>query len=87
MDYSVVFEEYKMLLLECWSDLTDVAIEWDFVNIAVAIAVILLVGSGLLKNRLKSVAWGIAMAALWASLHAGVARDEWGEVLFNGTLL
>lgn len=77
----------KELLLESWKDFVTVAVEWDFVNIAVAMLVIVLVGSGLIRSRVKSIAWGIALAVLWSALHAGVARNEWGEVLFNGTLL
>lgn len=77
----------KELLLESWKDFVTVAVEWDFVNIAVAILVIVLVGSGLVRSRVRSIAWGIALAVLWSALHAGVARNEWGEVLFNGTLL
>lgn len=72
---------------ECYIDLQDVVVEWDFVNVVVAVSVIMLIGSGLLRTKFKGLAWGIAMAALWSALHAGVARDEWGEVLFNGTLL
>lgn len=77
----------RELLAESWKDFVTVAWEWDFVNLAVALLVILLIGSGLIKSRIRSVAWGIALAVLWSALHAGVARSEWGEVLFNGTLL
>lgn len=75
------------LLLESWKDFMNVVLEWDFVNIAIAVMVILLIGSGLIKSKIRSVAWGIALAALWSALHVGIARKEWGEVLFNGTLL
>ena len=77
----------REFLLESWKEFLTVAYEWDFVNFGVILAVILLVGSGLVKSRVRSVAWGIALAALWSALHAGIARKEWGEVLFNGTLL
>lgn len=79
--------ELKELLTESWNEFLLVALEWDFVNFGVILAVILLIGSGLVRSRVKSVAWGIALAALWSALHAGIARKEWGEVLFNGTLL
>lgn len=77
----------KELLLESWTEFLNVAIEWDFVNVVVAMVIILLIGSGLIRSRVRSIAWGVAMAVFWSALHAGVARNEWGEVLFNGTLL
>lgn len=77
----------KELLTECWNDFVTVALEWDFVNFGVLLVVILLIGSGLIRSRVRSVAWGVALAVIWSALHAGIARNEWGEVLFNGTLL
>jgi hypothetical protein len=75
------------LLTQAWQDLIAVVLEWDFVNLAAALVVILVVGTGLWRMRYRGIAWGIALGALWAALHTGVGREEWGEVLFNGTLL
>lgn len=75
------------LFTQAWQDFSDVIFHWDAVNLAIPFLMLVFVGSGLWKMRIRGIAWGLTMAALWAAFHAGVGRDEWGEVLFNGTLL
>ncbi len=88
-------------MYEAASDLQEVLAEWEFVNIWILVSVIVLIGSGFvpyvlgkvgdggakLKGQVLGVAWGVSLAALWAALHIGIGRGEFGEVMFNGTLL
>ena len=83
----VIWAEKMELLLECWEDLVEVATEGDFALVLVALAVIILVGTGLSRNHLKRIAFGVSLAALGGVLYFGIERGEAGEVLFNGTLL
>jgi hypothetical protein len=72
---------------ESIADLVELLWDWNFVNIAMGLLIIILVGSGLIRTKYKGVIWGVAIAVLWAALHVGIGRHEWGEVFFNGTLL
>ncbi|TAL17617.1 hypothetical protein EPN96_04685 [bacterium] len=72
---------------ESIADLVELLWDWNFVNIGVAALIIIIVGSGLIRTKYKGVIWGVAIAVLWAALHVGIGRHEWGEVFFNGTLL
>ncbi len=72
---------------ESVSELVELFWDWNFVNIAVATLIVVLVGSGLIRTKYKGVIWGVAIAVLWAALHVGIGRHEFGEVFFNGTLL
>jgi hypothetical protein len=81
--------EFYEFLLEClaWEEVVELVWDWNFANVAVIIAVIALIGSGIWRTRHKSIAWGIALAVMWTAFHIGIGRHEWGEVMFNGTLL
>lgn len=70
-----------------WEEVAELIWDWNFANVSVIIASLLLIGSGIWRVRYKSVAWGVALAMMWGAFHIGLGRHEWGEVFFNGTLL
>ncbi|PLX46307.1 MAG: hypothetical protein C0609_00830 [Deltaproteobacteria bacterium] len=86
---SIIYECAATLMAggEEAEELLDLIWDWNFVNIAAAALIILVVGTGILRTKYKGVVWGISIAVLWAALHVGIGRHEWGEVFFNGTLL
>jgi len=68
-------------------EILELVLDWNFVNVAIILLIILSSGTGLYRSRRKGIVWGVALAVLWATLHVGIGRDEFGEVFFNGTLL
>ncbi|NOY44652.1 MAG: hypothetical protein GXP50_04255 [Deltaproteobacteria bacterium] len=68
-------------------ELRDLVWDRTFVPLALAILLTATVGSGLWRTRWGRTAWFAGLVLTGATLYLGLARHEWGEVLFNGQLL
>ncbi len=68
-------------------ELLELVLTWSFVPLAAAAALVLAVGSGAWNTRWRRTMWVLGLTLLGVTLYLGVARHEWGEVLFNGQLL
>ncbi|MEW6487311.1 MAG: hypothetical protein AB1578_05265 [Thermodesulfobacteriota bacterium] len=65
----------------------EAANNWASVPLGLALLLLVTAGSGLWRSRWKKALWGAGLLLLAATFYFGVARHEWGEVLFNGQLL
>jgi len=74
-------------VVEHWEEFLEVALEWPFLSVALAILLVTTVGAGLLKPRWHRSVWAVGLVLFGFALYFGVSRHEWGEVLFNGQLL
>ena len=68
-------------------ELLELVLTWSFAPLAAALLLVGVVGSGAWSPRWRRATWALGLALLAATLYLGVARHEWGEVLFNGQLL
>ncbi len=68
-------------------ELLELVLTWSFVPLAAAVLLLLVVGSGAWHTRWRRTVWGLGLVLLGITLYLGIARHEWGEVLFNGQLL
>ncbi|GAB6063235.1 hypothetical protein [Deferrisoma palaeochoriense] len=62
---------------------------WDanFIPLGMGLLIVLTVGTGLWNTRWRRTVWLVGVALMGMTLYLGLARHEWGEVLFNGQLL
>ncbi len=74
-------------LPESLQEIADVLLTWTFVPLALAVLLAVVVGGGWWRTRWRRAAWLAGAVLVGTALYLGVARHEWGEVLFNGQLL
>ena len=72
---------------EGWLELWELISERTFLPVAVATLLTLLVGTGMVRNRLPRSLFLLSLGLFGVALYFGLGRHEWGEVLFNGQLL
>ena len=75
------------VLSECLEDFYLATEEIEFYAVVLAVAVVILFGTGLSKNKFGRFAFILGTVAIGIALYTGIERGEAGEVLFNGTLL
>ncbi|GAB4253180.1 hypothetical protein [Deferrisoma sp.] len=68
-------------------EIRDVLWDPNFIPVAVGLVILLTVGTGLWNARWRRTVWFVGLALMGVTLYLGLARHEWGEVLFNGQLL
>ncbi len=68
-------------------ELYEVVASWSFLPLGLAIVFVATVGAGLWQTRWRRIAWLLGLGLFGATFYLGIARHEWGEVLFNGQLL
>ncbi len=73
--------------MESWEEFLEVALEWPFLSVVLALLLVVTVGAGHLNPRWRRSVWTVGLVLFGFCLYFGVGRHEWGEVLFNGQLL
>lgn len=73
--------------MESLLELYELISERTFIPVALALLLVVTVGTGMVRNRLPRSLFLVSLGLLGVALYFGMDRHEWGEVLFNGQLL
>ena len=73
--------------MESLLELYDLIAEPIFISVALALLLVVTVGTGVVRNRVPRSWFFLTIGLMGVTLYFGLGRHEWGEVLFNGQLL